>query len=61
MRKKLYRAKDDRMIAGVCAGLGHYFDIDPTLVRLIWVFLFFSAGLGILAYIICIIVIPEEY
>lgn len=61
MRKRLYRAKDDRMIAGVCAGIGHYFDIDPTLVRLIWVFLFFGAGFGLVAYIICIIIIPEEY
>ena len=61
MRKRLYRAKADRMIAGVCAGIGHYFDIDPTLVRLIWVFLFFGAGFGLVAYIICIIIIPEEY
>lgn len=61
MGRRLYRAKDDRMIAGVCAGIGHYFGIDPTIVRLIWVFLFFGAGFGFLAYLICILVIPEEY
>ncbi|MFO7819369.1 MAG: PspC domain-containing protein [Halanaerobacter sp.] len=61
MKKRLYRSKHDRMIAGVCAGLGDYFGIDPTIVRLIWVFLFFGAGFGVVAYIICMIVIPEEY
>lgn len=61
MKKRLYRSKDDRMIAGVCAGLGEYFDIDPTIVRLIWVLLFFGAGFGVVAYIVCVILIPEEY
>ena len=61
MKNRLYRSKRDRMLAGVCGGLGHYLGIDPTVVRLIWVFLVFGAGFGVLAYIICAIVIPEEY
>ena len=60
MRNRLYRSKQDRMIAGVCGGLGNYLGIDPTVVRLIWVLLVFGAGFGVLAYIICAIVIPEK-
>ena len=48
------------MIAGVCGGLGEYFDIDPTLVRLALIFLVLLGGSGILAYIIAWIVIPME-
>ncbi|SKA95073.1 phage shock protein C (PspC) family protein [Caloramator quimbayensis] len=59
MYKKLYRSRKDRMIAGVCGGIAEYFDIDPTLVRLFWVFAVLLGGSGILAYIICAIVIPN--
>ena len=59
MMKKLYRSKDNRMIFGVCGGLGEYFEIDPTLVRLAWL-LFALWGAGILAYLIAWIIIPEE-
>ena len=49
------------MIAGVCGGIGEYFDADPTIVRLIWAFAtIISAGLGIIAYIIALIIIPEK-
>lgn len=58
--KRLYRSRSNRMIAGVCAGIADYFGIDPTLVRLLVVFLTFAGGSGILAYIIAAIVIPEE-
>jgi len=59
--KKLMRSKKNRVIAGVCGGLGNYFGIDPTVVRLLWVlFTFISGGAGILAYIIAWIIIPEE-
>lgn len=47
------------MIFGVCGGLGEYFDIDPTLVRLVWL-LFALWGAGVLAYLIAWIIIPEE-
>ena len=59
--KRLFRSKKNRMIAGVCAGIGNYLGIDPTVIRLLWVLLtFFSGGAGILAYIIAWIIIPEE-
>ncbi|MGM0368863.1 MAG: PspC domain-containing protein [Bacillota bacterium] len=60
-RKRLYRSKRDRMLAGVCGGLGEYLGVDPTVVRLVWVFLAFGVGVGVLAYIICIVIIPEKY
>jgi phage shock protein C len=58
--KKLYRSKKNRMIAGVCGGLGEYFDVDPTLIRLLWVIVFFMGGSGVLIYTIFWIVLPEE-
>ena len=60
MKNRLYRSRDDRIIAGVCGGLGEYFDIDPTLIRIGWLLLFFADGIGILAYILCAIVIPNN-
>lgn len=56
--KKLMRSSSDKKIAGVCAGLADYFDLDPTLVRLVWVLLFFFGGTGGLAYLILWIVLP---
>ncbi|NOQ37949.1 PspC domain-containing protein [archaeon] len=58
--KKLYRSKKDRMLAGVCGGIGEYFGIDSTLVRILWVLLTFGGGAGIILYIICAIVVPEK-
>ena len=61
MHKRLYRSNTTRMLGGVCGGLGDYFDVDPTIVRVIAVILgLASAGWGILAYIIGWIIIPEE-
>lgn len=60
MAKKLYRSKTDRKIAGVCGGLATYFDMDPTVVRLLFVLLALMGGPGILLYIIMWIVVPEE-
>lgn len=60
MEKKLYRSRDDRIIWGVCGGLAKYFDIDPTIVRIIFVLLVLANGLGLLAYIIMAIVVPLE-
>lgn len=58
--KRLYRSVDDRMIAGVCAGIADYFDIDPTLVRLLFVLGFFVTGSGLFwAYVIMMMVVPE--
>lgn len=59
--KQIYRSHENRMIAGVCGGLAEYFKIDPSIVRLIWVFASFaSAGLGVLIYVILIFVFPEK-
>ena len=60
MTKKLYRLKHDRMIAGVCSGLAEYFDIDPTIVRLAWIVVILFAGVGLLAYLIAIFIVPEK-
>lgn len=58
--KHLTRSKDDRIIAGVAGGLSRYLDVDPLLVRLVFVLLAITFGAGILAYIAAIIIIPEE-
>lgn len=60
MTNKLYRSRQDKMLAGVCAGIAEYFDIDPTLVRLGFAIFVFAYGSGILAYILCAIIIPER-
>ena len=60
MGKKLYRNKKDQKIAGVCAGLAEYLNIDVTVVRLIWALLILCAGSGLWAYIICALIIPEK-
>ncbi|MFW6021921.1 MAG: PspC domain-containing protein [Halanaerobiaceae bacterium] len=59
MSKRLYRSKEQRIIAGVCGGIAEYFNTDPTIVRLAWVLFAVAFGSGILAYIIAWIVIPE--
>lgn len=60
MTKRLYRLRQDRKIAGVCSGIAAYFDIDPTIVRLIWVLIVLFGGFGLLAYLLAIIIIPEK-
>ena len=59
MKKQLMRSGRDKKIAGVCAGVAYYFDIDPTIVRVIWGVLAFCYGAGIVAYIILWIIAPE--
>jgi phage shock protein PspC (stress-responsive transcriptional regulator) len=58
--KKLYRARDNRVIGGVCGGLGEYLGIDPTIVRIIYILVALWFGSGIIAYIIFLILVPEE-
>ena len=59
--KRLFRSRKERVIAGVCGGIGQFFDMDPVIVRLIWaVFTLLSFGLGILAYLIAWVIIPLE-
>lgn len=59
MNKKLYRNTGNKMIAGVCAGIADYINIDPTLVRLLWALIGLS-GAGIVAYLACALIIPEK-
>jgi phage shock protein C len=58
--KRLFRSRDDSVIAGVCGGLGKYLDVDPVLIRIAAVVLVFAGGAGILLYVIGWIAIPEE-
>jgi phage shock protein C len=59
--KQLTRSSHNRMISGVCAGLGEYFNIDPTVIRLLFVLAIFLTGPGIiLAYLIMALIVPEE-
>ena len=62
MEKKLYRSNENRLIAGICGGLGEYFNTDPTLVRLIWAAAsLFLAGIGgVVAYILAWIIMPPN-
>lgn len=58
--RKLYRSRNDVMVAGVCSGLAKYFSMDPTVVRLIFVLLLLLGGNGVLIYIILWIIMPQE-
>ena len=58
--KKLYRSSTNYKLAGVCGGIGEYFNIDPTLVRLAWILFSVMGGAGLLAYIIAAIVMPKQ-
>lgn len=61
MSKKIYRSSTNKIIGGVCGGLGEYFNIDPSIIRIFWLLFSISgSGSGMLAYIICLIVIPEK-
>jgi phage shock protein C len=59
-RRSLYRCRHDRRIAGVAAGVAEYFDLDPTIVRLVWLVSIFFGGFGLLLYIVMAIVVPNE-
>jgi phage shock protein C len=58
--KRLYRSRTDKILGGVCSGIAKYFEVDPTIIRLVAVALIFAGGSGILAYIIAWIIVPEE-
>lgn len=60
MDKKLYKSQGDRKLCGVCGGLGEFFGIDASLIRLGWIVFCMLGGSGVLAYIIAAIVIPDE-
>ena len=60
MDKRLYKSDTNLKIAGVCGGIGEFFNIDPPLIRLAWIIFCFAGGSGILAYIIAALVIPSR-
>ena len=60
MMKKLAKSQSERKLCGVCGGLAEYVNIDPTLVRLLWVLFSLAGGAGILAYIIAAVIMPDN-
>ncbi len=58
--KKLKRSKSDKKILGVCGGIAKYFDVDVTIIRILFLVGLFIVGGGLLAYLICALVMPEE-
>jgi phage shock protein C len=59
--KRLYRSREERMLGGVCGGLGEHIDVDPTIIRLVWVVVtLLSCGIGIIFYLIAWIIIPDS-
>lgn len=58
--KKLMKSKSNKTICGVCGGIGNYLNVDPTVIRLLWIVFSFLGGSGILAYVIAAIIMPEE-
>lgn len=59
MKQRLHKSCENILVDGVCGGIGEYFDIDPTLVRLVWVFFCIAGGGGFLAYLIAAVVMPR--
>jgi phage shock protein C len=60
MDKKLYRSANDKILAGVCGGIGEYFNVDTVIIRLLWVVFTLMGGAGIIAYIIAAIIVPAN-
>ncbi|MFA6328424.1 MAG: PspC domain-containing protein [Candidatus Micrarchaeia archaeon] len=58
--KRVYRSRKSKMIGGVCGGIAEYFEIDPVLVRLLFVLLFFMGFVGIIIYLVAWLLIPEN-
>ena len=60
MKRKLYRDTANGTIAGVCAGLAKYLDIDVTIIRILWALITLAGGSGLIAYLVCALIIPEQ-
>lgn len=60
MTKKLYRSEKNKIIAGICGGIGEYLDVDPVIVRLVWVLLCLLWGAGIILYIVAWFIVPKR-
>ncbi len=59
--KRIYRSQKDRILSGICGGFADYFHVDPSVIRLVWIFFTLFGGSGILAYVLAIVIIPNEY
>ena len=61
--KKLYRSNSNKVFAGICGGLGEYFDIDPVPIRLFWLLMIIFSGIapGLLAYFLAIFIVPKKH
>ena len=59
-QKKLYKSANNKMLAGVCGGIGEYLNIDPTVIRVIWAIIGCCGGVGLAAYIICALIMPTK-
>lgn len=59
-KKKLYRIEKGKRVCGVCGGIAEYFNIDPTIIRVLWAIFTFAYGTGILAYFVCALCMPSE-
>ena len=60
MSKRIYKIRDQKKLCGVCAGVAEYFDLDPTLVRVLWAAISLGYGVGVIAYMICAVVFPDK-
>lgn len=60
MSKRIYKIREQKKLCGVCAGVAEYFDLDPTLVRVLWAAISLGYGVGVIAYIICAVIFPDK-
>lgn len=61
MEKKLYKIEEGKQLDGVCGGIAEYFNIDPTLVRLVWALVTLcTVGVGLIGYLICAVIMPKK-
>ena len=61
MEKKLYKIEEGRKLDGVCGGIAEYFNVDPTLIRLIWALVTLcTVGVGLIGYLICAVIMPKK-
>lgn len=58
--KRIFKDRENGKVCGVCAGVAEYFDIDPTIVRIVWAVAALGYGVGVLAYILCAIIFPDK-
>lgn len=58
--KRLYKVNEGKMIDGVCAGIAEYLNLDPTVVRVLWAVISCFGGLGVVAYIVCALIMPRK-